>query len=368
MTHSTTEIGYELIKELSVLAQGRTPILAPQGWAYGGAGSPPSSTGDGVDVEDAIVALVGVRLRQSVDRWRSYFRVDVATVGQSYGIAFGAALTTVTFVAATAVAADIIAGLKAALEADGTFTGAGGQCALVAGQASLLEVSFPAATSVAKAGTGTGSLVQEADQVAWRLWELPLGHDQWAVAGEFRSRVTRDAYELVPVRAAGRRRLYIEVLDADGAVLQLVAPGRRDDRADTLLEDSATQLATALGNLYQFPLTIDGGLAFAENLDGQVEVEGLAVPLIRQELVAVGLGGTDELLPFRPHRNGYLIRNLGAGAIYRRWVKGGVAAATDADLELASKEVDTRSGKVPREAMVAIADAGGPYNVWVEEW
>lgn len=262
----STAIGIDLLKQLSILAQGRTPILAPQGWHYGGAGSLPTALTDGVDVSDAIWAEVGVILRASTAAWRSFYRVDINdSGGPTYGVSFGNGTPTTTTVAGNAGgAADTVADLKTALEAEGNFTGAGGTCALVDGHTDTLAISFPAVTMVVRAGSvnANESCVQEADRCAWRLWGLPLGLDRWTLLRDVPARLSTQAGELATVLCAGYRRLFAEVLDSDGIVQLLVGPCRLDSEAASLLEDSATLLTNAADGLYSFPTTASGGRAF----------------------------------------------------------------------------------------------------------
>lgn len=261
----STAIGLDLLKQLAVLAQGRTPILAPQGWHYGGAGSLPTATNDGVDVDEAIWAEVGVILRASTASWRSFYRVDINDSGETYGVIYGnGSLTTTTVSGNAAGAAATIADLKTALEAEGNFTGAGGTCALVDGHIDTLAISFPAATPVIRAGSVSAneSCAQEADRCLWRVWGLPLGLDRWTLLRDTPARLATQAGELATVLCAGYRRLYVEVVDSDGIAQLLVGPCRRDDQEAALLEDSAQLLTAAADGLYSFPTTASGGRYF----------------------------------------------------------------------------------------------------------
>lgn len=278
-------IGIDLLKQLSILAQGRTPILAPQGWHYGGAGSLPTALTDGVDVSDAIWAEVGVILRASTAAWRSWYRVDINDALETYGVIYGNGTQTTTTVSGNAGgAADTIADLKTALEAEGNFTGAGGTCELVNGHTDMLAISFPSATPVGRAGSvnANESCAQEADRCAWRLWGLPLGLDRWTLLRDEEARLSTQAGELATVLCAGYRRLYVEVLDSDGIVQLLVGPCRLDSEAASLLEDSATLLSAAADGLYSFPTTASGGRAFKGAwTDSEVVVSTTATLLTR---------------------------------------------------------------------------------------
>lgn len=282
----TSAIGIDLLKQLSVLQQGRTPILASQGWHYGGAASPPTLITAGVDVDGAIWAVVGVRQRASGAAWRSFYRVDVADAGEDYGVIFATGPTTTTTVTITgeATKAGIIAALKTALEASSPFTSAGGSCALVDGQEDLLAISFEEPVAVARAGSvnANESCCQEADRTLWRVWGLPLGLDSWCLLRDVEPRLSTQAAELATVLCAGYRRLFVEVVESDGLVQLLVGPCRRDDQAAALLEDAATQLTTAAAGLYAFPTTAGGGRIFDGGWsDAEVEVGTTPVLLTR---------------------------------------------------------------------------------------
>lgn len=264
-----SEIGYDLVKLLAVLAQGRSPILVPQSWVYGVANGPPVGLNDGVDVDGALLAKVGVRLRRSADKWRSYYRVDTATEAGEYGF-----LMLVNNVRVTAgvgeTPATIIAALKAAADADLAFGPTwGGEATIVDGHTDVLEIAWPVEGYLVGQkyddsgdGEAGASIISEATSAVWRLWGLPLGIDQWVLMRDFGGRRATQAFELEDIPVAGWRRLYVEILGADGICLPLVGPARSDVIKASLLEDAAVQIAAAESGLYVgIPVGNDGGEA-----------------------------------------------------------------------------------------------------------
>lgn len=366
-----SEIGYDLVKLLAVLAQGRSPILVPQAWVYGVANGPPVGLNDGVDVDGALLAKVGVRLRRSADKWRSYYRVDTATEAGEYGF-----LMLVNNVRVTAGAgetpATIIAALKAAADADLAFGPTwGGEATIVDGHTDVLEIAWPVEGYLVGQkyddsgdGEAGASIISEATSAVWRLWGLPLGVDQWAVIREEPCRHATDAFELEDALARGWRRFYLEVLGADGLCLPFIGPARADTFAASLLEDAAVQVAEAEGQLLAgIPVGNDGVETIGVAALGQT---GLAGGIKTQSLVSVN--GDTELLPLDPSRKGYFIRNLGSAEVWLVNVTSAISAATNGHLELGADEAKAVSGSAAGNAVRATDNGAGPHNVWVESW
>lgn len=360
-------IGYELIKDLAVLAQGRTPILKPAGWTFSGGSGKPSSLAAGIDCEGKLMALVGVRLRTTEGKRKAWLRVDTGDAGETYGFESDGWDVTVAGVAGDPDAT--ITALKGALEAEADFaTAKNGTATISAFKSNILELEAdePVTYEIGSGVSGSPyqSGIAEATGVLWRVWGLPLGVDQWALLQDQGPWFTTDAFALVPIRCAGHRRLFVEILTSDGAVLAFVGAAVRDDLSDTPLEDAAALLTTADDTTrYSFAADEAGQVthSFTGERDGGIKTQGV---------VSVATSST-LILPARPGRKSYRVRNLeasGGGEVYLAWLTASKTAAAITDLRLAGAEVDYRGGEgVPPNGLLAIADGSGPYNVWVEE-
>lgn len=211
-------IGFELIKELAVLTQGRAPVLSEQAQVNAGAlPRPPSAVDAGVALNGAIVALVLARLRS--DASTQLTTVEVATVDDTatYSVTIGGVEFTYAAQAGD-LAADIIAGLQALIDASPNYT------AVIAGSELLIRGVAATKYTVAVAATGTGALsaTHDASSIKVRFWGLPTGSTTWHAFPLDPGALTNNWVERLQV--AGFERLFVEVTATDGTVTPLVGP------------------------------------------------------------------------------------------------------------------------------------------------
>lgn len=211
-------IGFELIKELAVLTQGRAPVLTAQAQVNTGAlPGPPSAVDAGVALNGAIVALVLARLR--IDASTQLTTVAVTTVDDTatYTVTLGG--VAFAYVAqAGDLEADILAGLQAVIDASPNYT------AVVSGSTILINGVAAPTYTVAVGATGTGALAETHDgsSVTVKFWALPTGETTWHAIPLDPGTLTNNWAERLQV--AGFDRLYIEVTATDGTVTPLVGP------------------------------------------------------------------------------------------------------------------------------------------------
>lgn len=368
-------IGYELVKELAVRRQGRSPVLTPQGWVYSSASlnGAPVETTDGVDVTGAVVALVAVRLRSDPAKQKAWLRLDTLQVA-TYGLVVGGVevggVVNGASLEATATAQ------KDNLNASPTFaTNLGGVASIDANHPTVVQYEIDITKEGLKTFTQGGtyattaaSSVAEATEVIWRLWGLPVDRDVWHALGEVPVQHTRfDAAASLLVACGPYRRLYIEVLGTDGAVLLSVGPCGVDGFTEDQVTGANTAYIAAEDDVYDFETTEKGTTGLGTRLN---EVEsGSARRITRQAMVSVATSST-ELLAANPRRKGFFLRNTdSAGTIYTVWAAGSVSAAATTHLPVNAGGIRTQQGPdTPGDQLLAIADVSGPYDVWVEEW
>jgi len=211
-------IGFELIKELAVLTQGRAPVLSEQSQVNTGAlPGPPSAVDAGVALNGAIVAMVLARLRS--DAATQLTTVEVTTVDDTatYTVTLGA--MAFAYVAqAGDLAADILAGLQALIDAHADYT------AVVSGTSLIIKGVGSGSYAVTVAATGTGALSETHDgsSVTVRIWGLPTGTLTWHGLSVAPGTLTNNWAERLQV--AGFDRLFLEVTATNGTVTPLIGP------------------------------------------------------------------------------------------------------------------------------------------------
>lgn len=250
-------LGWDGLKSAAILRQGRSPIVKPQSVAAPLAFEPngaPSSSGDGQDTKDLMVAWCGVRLRRTAGKRTAWYKV-LALGGGNYGVAFGslgsfagnwagAGASTVATAAAVAVALEAWAPLiavegSANVHEDDTSVVVIEVPDLSLGPMSLNTLVGP----IALAQPPNASLIEEASTVVWRVWGRPLGQDWWTLlpGATF---VACNEDQLVPIDCAGYDQLYVEVLSTDGVCVPVVGQCVRDDQRDVLLQDAQARNST----------------------------------------------------------------------------------------------------------------------------
>lgn len=389
----TDQVGYPLIQELSILSQGRTPVLVPQDWFY-----PTHSllrpkipaSSEGVDVSGSIRSLVGVRLNKVPGQFRGWLRINQASAGVPYGVQYfgtGAGSLQITG-ASAAVIQTIIDNILADFVANFSW----GAASQVSGQ-DVVEWYIdqasnkymppynppdwfqPGATLIDEiisngsgmAGTTYQNMVCESTQCTFRVWGIPLGFDEYELIDD-RVYTGYSPHVAVPVCSAGFTKLFVEVVGCDGIALPFVGPCDRDDLAEQLLSSAATALDLAESDLVNFPVGETGRLIPQQRFSVWTAPGTKGKPVRSQRMVSVN--GLTQLLPWNPARTGFYVHNVGAVNVWTRWHESrsvaGYQPAINAGDRLQPNEIRT-GVDCPGEALNAIDDSG-PCNVWVEEW
>lgn len=262
------ELAYSLIKEIAVLRAGRTPVVEPQGWVWQGAGASPKALAEGVEVDGALVAWAGVRLRRDAVLHQAWLRIDQVDPAQFYGPTFLAPLhqRSAVLVAGGASIVTTRDALIAALEADPDFDGTVGA---VENQDGVVALSSATPWRYRLDGVTSGantqalapyqSLALEASRCVWRVWGLPRNLDRWVPLTA--PRLSYEAAEVLKLDVAGLRRIYVEVLEADGEVLALAGPCLLEGHEDIAVEQAANSMESMEELLYSFPTSRRGDLA-----------------------------------------------------------------------------------------------------------
>jgi len=224
-----TTIGFETLKEISILMHGRkSPLVEQAAVSPGAEPGPPSLVGDGVALSGAIVAWVGLRLRENAATQKTVITLDTADDSSTYTVRLGG--ETYTYAASGGdAAADILEGLRAAIAASSVYTvSVDGNTLIING------VKAPAyAVTVSATATGELSEIHEGDSATLRFWGLPadpvFDDAAWfrlPVEGRTNPNALVWALNnwLERISVAGLARLFIEVVETNGAATPLIGP------------------------------------------------------------------------------------------------------------------------------------------------
>ncbi len=222
MTISDTQIA-----ELSVLSQGHNPqfvalpSIQPEGLEQGNG---PQSLTDGVDLQDATVALLAVRLREDAARHQVDIFIDWIEMAGTFTVDIEGMLFTYES-APEDGKVEVLEGLAQVIamgEAPFTTTVYPGDAETEPRLRLTPEFPFPYETQV-YADYAQMSLEQDATSVSFRVWLLPEGADTWYVpAGGMV--IDQSTNWLQRAGAAGMQRAHIEILETDGKVTPMIGP------------------------------------------------------------------------------------------------------------------------------------------------
>jgi hypothetical protein len=220
-------ISFTLLKELSILSQGRNPIFTElTSVDEGSEPGPPATLTEGVATDGAIITLVGVKLRQNVQVQRAVVTVDVVDVTSTYRVTLNG--TDFDYVAGGGdTEIDILNGLQTVIDADADFSAQ----VYVTGLELWVDgtgVTVYTTTVTVIGGTGVLLFYQDAHVAQWRLWGIPQDQTYWVAMPLLQGNVfTRTNAENVLERviSAGFDRIYVEVLrSVEGRTTPIVAP------------------------------------------------------------------------------------------------------------------------------------------------
>jgi len=390
------EVGYQLIQELSILSQGRSPILQPQAWVHNldrtSRSIIPLST-DGIDVSSAIRAMVGVRLNKVPGEYRGWLKVHAASAGVPYGVNFfGTGVGGLTISgASSSVIQTIIDNILADFVANFTW-GSAAQVTdediiewifdgraypehmppydppdLFIGAGTLIDEIVSNASGLA--GTGFASMVAEATSCTWRLWGIPLGREEYELISNSWT-TSASPFGVKDVCCSGYTRLFVEVVSADGSVLPFVGPCERDDLSEQLISTAATSWDLAETELYTFDNANFGRLR--PNPYYGATLQGAKAPPIRNDdNITVSSSFATMLLPANPDRTGFMVQNQGSNDMWCRWRPSRSTnnwQPTVGTRGWKLKPDEVRIGdSVPGDNLYAIADTSS-VQAYIEEW
>lgn len=222
MTISNTQIA-----ELSVLSQGRNPqfvtlpTIEPEGLEQGNG---PKSLTAGVDLQDATVALLAVRLREDAARHQVDIFIDWMEMPGTFTIDIEGMLFTYesSFEDGKVEVLEGLAQAIAMSEAPFETTVYPGDLDNQPRLRLSPNVPFSYETKV-YADYAQMSLEQDATSASFRVWLLPEGADTWYVpAGG--TVIDQSINWMERAGAAGIQRAHIEILQTDGKVTPLIGP------------------------------------------------------------------------------------------------------------------------------------------------
>src|SRR5690554_36099 len=199
-------IGYELIKELGVLSQGRNPVWTAQPTISAPNGAPSLPT-DGVALNGAVVALVGVDFG---DPAVHAIKVGVFDAATTYTVTIDATPYDVT---GEADAPATLGALALLVDADPSAT-----ATVEAGR--LVVTSAEAVASSVATGTGTIAQADAATAVDIVIWLYSGG--AWGAPTNSEISITRNLLERAEV--GGAERAYIEIVATDGECTPRIGP------------------------------------------------------------------------------------------------------------------------------------------------
>jgi hypothetical protein len=225
-----------LAVELAIIAAAREPNFVAQPTIDASSlPGPPSLATDGIEVTDAINAVVLIKLRDDVQGHA--VEIQVATVDDT--ATYTVTLDGTPFVYA-AMASDtqdeILEGLRVLIDADSRFSAGAISGTGVDAVLRVLGTSEDAYTSsVAATGTGVLEQARDAELVVFRVWGLPKnqindetvwyrlpveGKPGLGAAGN----ITTEFNWADEFRVPGFARLYVEILSTDGQVVPSIGP------------------------------------------------------------------------------------------------------------------------------------------------
>jgi len=199
---------YDLIKELSVLSQGREPQWVAQAPVFAPNG-PPSSDSDGIATQNAVVALLGVGMRTGQPT-RHYITIDTFDGAADYTVTVSGDPITE---AAGTTAESTLDTLASTINA----SGAPATATMVDGRL-VLDTEEPVAVSATL--TGVMAMIGDATAVDLVVWTYSGGEWESPINGAIS--IERNLGERSIV--AGYERVYIEILATNGACTPRVGP------------------------------------------------------------------------------------------------------------------------------------------------
>lgn len=234
-------VGFELVRELAVISQGRNPVWTTQARLESGETSdPPGDVSDGVDTQNAIVTLWKVQLRRNakfhgatvvvstVDDASTY-RVTINSTDFDYVASGGDGakeildgLATAINAGAEPVTAEVFQDSGSLTEASDLVPGFTEVMTVTSQNASASGADFTIATSVP---AGSGALTDSADatDVSFKIWSL--ADDEESFSTHQNATFNNITQNLVDrANTAGLERVFIEVTATDGHVETKVGP------------------------------------------------------------------------------------------------------------------------------------------------
>lgn len=221
----------QLVLVLNELASARNPQFTAQAAVdVGGEPGAPSLESAGVDVEDAISAILSLKLREDA----STFRVVVTVITVDDSATYTVTLNGTAFNYAASggdTAIEILNGLQAVVDASGDFNAAVDATALELVITGADEYQYT--HTVGATGSGALAELYDATQVSFRVWGLPKNQPGTSVTwyripiagvAEGGTVLTVDRNWAVEVRCPGYDRLFIEVVSTDGQVVPAIGP------------------------------------------------------------------------------------------------------------------------------------------------
>jgi len=404
-------ISYENMKQITELFAGRSPIIYPQDWVFGGVGSgkvssPPTTINDGIEVNDNMWAVWGVRNWRDNEKYRLLYHIHTYAVAPAYGVEFfGAAPGFVSSVAGNTDAPTTIADLKAVLDVLATYidpaataAGCGGSAEIITDHTDMLELSldyvppfgvyatFANEDSVLIGNTTEditkASLIPEATQTSVRLWGLDfLG--QWRLVPGA-AMMVKGPRGFAATKISGFTRIYTEVVNTDGMCLPAVGWASLEQDQATLEQNAAALWDGKDLTLYQ---TIANNAVVRSGLGLPVDREPgefahttyithHAAPSIKRQYMVSVTAAAVVAIPANPARRGFIAQPQGGGVFgqYAMPSPGVDTYDTAANFTSGGFQMDDLiplggSGEdTPGNALLLRANGAGPVNVFIMEW
>jgi hypothetical protein len=185
---------------------------------------PPSSAADGVNLQQAIVALLAVRLRGDASSRQADVTIEVLDLagGASHTVTING--TDFTEAADTDVATTLT-NLAATINAGAEPVTATTDDTNDDGDVDTLRISGDTAndyTIAVSSTSGELGLAADATEVSFRIWLR--ADDVWYVAADGTYEAIRQNW-IERAEVAGCDRLFVEVFEADGRVVPVIGPG-----------------------------------------------------------------------------------------------------------------------------------------------
>lgn len=215
---------FEKVNKLSVLSVGRRLKFSAQDEVKSGAlPGPPSSAADGTNLEDAVIAMLAVRLREDAASRTADVTIDTVDDTATYTVTIDS--NAVNYAASGGdTETEIVEGLRDAINADGTVSAI--VTATVDGDTLKLSGDGADDYTIAVSATGSGALsfLADATEVDFKIWLYSSDAESWFApeGGEFET-IGENWIDRADV--AGVDRAYVEITATDGRVTPHVAPG-----------------------------------------------------------------------------------------------------------------------------------------------